>query len=143
MQLYLRPSGFDTAAGRPGRLRQTLSGRNWQASQRPQLTPDGVGIVAGVGQAVIDAQLHAAADDLGLGPVRSSGAWMANRSRPSTPALVARLASRGEGGDVFRPAVGIAAVVDGVDAEEDVGRPDRPRHRPTPATSSTVLRAGT
>ncbi len=84
----------------------------------------GIGIVAGVGQAVIDAQLDAAADDLGFGPADQRGV-----DGESQPALDARLRGqvghRGERGDVLRPAVGIAAVVDRVDAEEDVGRADR------------------
>ena len=53
----------------------------------------GVGIVAGVGQSVIDAQFGAAADDLGLGPA-DQGRMDGEVQRPSTPALVARLASR-------------------------------------------------
>ena len=47
-----------------------------------------------------------------------------------------------EGGQVFRAAVGIAAVVDGVDAEEDVGRADGLGKGQRQA-KSTVLRAGT
>ena len=50
------------------------------------------------------------------------GVWMAKRSRPSTPALVARLANWAKAAIYSGPAVGIAAVVDGVDAEENVGR---------------------
>jgi len=51
----------------------------------------GVGIVTRMGQAVIDAQLDAAADDLGLRPT-DQRAWMLYCSRPSTLAFVARLA---------------------------------------------------
>ena len=50
-----------------------------------------------------------------------SGAWIANRSRPSTPALVARLAIALNAATKLGPAVGIAAIVDRVDAQENVG----------------------
>ena len=77
-----------------------------------------------MGEAVVDAQLDAAADDLGLRQVDQRGV-----DRVSQAALDAGLRGqvghRGEGGDVLRPAIGIAAVVDGVDAEEDVGGADR------------------
>ena len=42
--------------------------------------------------------------------------------RPSTPALVARFASACKGLEELRPAVRIARIVDGVDADEDVAR---------------------
>ena len=49
-----------------------------------------------------------------------SGAWIRNRPCSSTPACVARLASCLERTKEFRPAVGIARVVDAIDADEDV-----------------------
>ena len=57
-----------------------------------------------------------------------SGAWMVKLSRPSTPALVARLAMRSKAAMYSGPAVGVAGVVERVDADEDVAGPStRPR----------------
>ena len=66
-----------------------------------------------------------------------SGVRIAERLASSTPARVARLAMLLERRDEFRPAVRIAGVVDGVDADEDVvraehlgpGQRERQEHR--------------
>ena len=50
----------------------------------------------------------------------SSGAWIRNRPWFSTPARVARLASCSNAPKKLGPAVGIARVVDAIDADEDV-----------------------
>ena len=55
---------------------------------------------------------------------RIKGVWIVNCNRPSTPGLGGQVGQSLEGGDVLRPAIGISAVVDGVDAEENVGRAD-------------------
>ena len=52
-------------------------------------------------------------------PSAMSGVCTRNRP-PSTPARVARLARRSNARDEFRPAVGIAGVVERVDADDDV-----------------------
>ena len=60
-----------------------------------------------------------------------SGAWMLRRCVPSTPALVARFAIRSNASMYSGPAVGIAAVVERVHADEDVARAEHlgPRQR--------------
>ena len=78
-------------------------------------------IVAGMGEAVIDAQFDAAANDLGFCQADQRG--MDVEPRASFDARLGRQIGQGaEGGDELRAAIGIAAVVHGVDAQKDVGR---------------------
>jgi len=64
-----------------------------QASQAPQALPSECGIVAGAGQRIVDAQSQSAANDLALGQCDQRRVDR-QLCRPSTPALVARLAMR-------------------------------------------------
>ena len=70
-----------------------------------------------------------------------SGAWIV-KPPPSTPALVARFASRSNARDELGPAVGIARIIERVDADEDVARAARLGQAEREARK-IVLRAGT
>src|SRR4051812_44823888 len=84
----------------------------------PARAAGGVGVVAGVGEGVVDAELRALADDVGLGHVdeRRDDARLAALDAAALPGLDDGL----KRAEKVRSAVGIAAVVDGVDAEPDL-----------------------
>ena len=94
--------------------------RSWQLSQWPQGVPSGGGIVAAEREAVVEAQRQPQPDDVGL---RQRHQRRVHRQRAAFDA-----GARGhpgqllEGMDELRPAIGIAGVVERVDADEDVGR---------------------
>ena len=71
-------------------------------------------------QRVVHAQRHAAADDLGLGHRDQGGAD--RDPAPLDGGLRRQVRHRLEGAEVLRAAVGVARVVQGVDADEDVPR---------------------
>ena len=62
--------------------------------------------------------------------------------RPFDAGLRGQIRQLFESRDVFRPAIGIAAVIDGVDADENIGSRNRFGKRQG-QRKSTVLRAGT
>ena len=70
-----------------------------------------------------------------------SGAWMWKR-RPFDAGLRRELGHRLEGAQVLGPAVGIARIVERVDADDDVGTPSASAHA-SASDRKTVLRAGT
>ena len=82
---------------------------------------------------IVDTQLHAAADDLGFGQMHQRG-MDSERKLPLHSRLGRQVGQSLKRLDELRPAIGIAAVVDRVDADKDVGRDRSLRHRPAPAT---------
>ena len=82
-----------------------------------------VGIVAAVGEAVVDAQLQAGCDDLGFAHLDE---WRADGEFPMALDTGGRgeVGHRLEGGYKLGSAVGVSAVVDGIDADENIVRAD-------------------
>src|SRR4051794_1629332 len=77
----------------------------------------GGGVVATVGQAVIDPQLQAAPDDLVLGQGQQRGVD-AEPAGPLDAGLGGQVGQGLEGVQVFGAAVGVARVIDAVDPDE-------------------------
>ena len=102
----------------------------------------GRGVIAGNGHRVVDAQRHVPVDDFGFGQIDQRGVDR-QRLSPARSALGGQIGHRLEGGDVFRSAVGVAAVVECVDADEDVGASRSFRPDARASDKKTVLRAGT
>ena len=122
-----RSEGFGVASrsagsGTPASAKPAA--RRTQLSQRPH-GPVGPGIVAAVRQPVVEAERHAALDDVGLGQHLER--------RVDAEALAVHAPRRGERGQVLerrdelRTAVGIPGVVERVDADEDVVQRRGPR----------------
>lgn len=79
------------------------------------------GVITGVSEGVVDAEGDAAGDDVGLGHVRERGVdFQSVRVIGLNAGLCAQVGGALEGGDELRAAVGIAGIVDGVHANEDV-----------------------
>ena len=77
-----------------------------------------VGLVAGDGLAVIDAEFCAGADDFGFGQQHQRGV---NAQAPPFDGAAGGEVGHGfKGFDVLRAAVGVAGIIDGVDADENV-----------------------
>ena len=114
----VRPSaGSSAGSARPTSANPRRRSRH--ESQVPQARPSAVGVVAAVGQGVVDAELQAALDDLRLGQLdqRSVDLQLLPALDPGLGRQVGHLLV---GADVLGPAVRVAAVVQGVDADEDV-----------------------
>lgn len=78
-------------------------------------------IVAGMRQAVINSQFHSAPDDVGLGHADQRCVYFEFRC-PFDSGLGRQIGHRFVRLDVFRPAVRIAGVIKGVDADIDICR---------------------
>lgn len=78
-------------------------------------------VVATGGQAVIDAEFQPSADDLSFGQL-DQGRMDGDGQAPFDGSLGRQIGHGLKGLDVFGAAIGIAAVVDGIDANEQVAR---------------------
>ena len=101
----------------------------------------GARIVAAVGEAVVEAELHSRGDDLRL--------RQAQQRREDAQSRAFHAGLRGERGqalerlEVLRAAVRIAGVVERVDADDDRGRRRTTSAQASASERNTVLRAGT
>ena len=96
--------------------------RSRQESHCAARPAGGVGIVATVGEREIAARVRCASCTIPPCVSCSSGVWIFRRVRPSTRGLGGQVRHAFVGLDEFRPAIGIARVVERVHADEDVGR---------------------
>ena len=126
-QPYRPSSGSATpASAKPARAK-------WQLSQRPQGRPCGVRVVAAVRQAVVETKREPLPDDLGLGQ-RDAAARESGSVRAFTPARGGQRRQPLERRDEFGTAIGIAGVIERIDADEDVAWRQAPRPIPSRAT---------
>ncbi len=79
----------------------------------------GVGVVAGAGEGVVDAEGEAALDDLVLMEMHEGGVD-GEFAEAFDADFGGEVGEAFEGVEEFGPAVGVAGVIDGVDADEDV-----------------------
>ena len=127
-------------SGSPRRLRQSPLARRAAAVAVPARAPVGPRVVAAVRQPVVEAERQPSRMMSAF--VRSmSGAWIVS-GRPSTPARVASAASCSNARDELRAAVGIARVVERVDADDDLRRRRATSAHPSASDRKIVLRAG-
>ena len=117
-------------SGRRRRPRRSPCGAAGTSRSAPHARAVGVGVVAADASARSRRRARGRARMISALVRSISGVWIVQRAAPSTPALVARFAIRSKARDVLGPAVGIAAVVERVDADEDVARRRAPRPRP-------------
>ena len=85
--------------------------------------PFGAGLVARHGQTIVDAQGCARPNNVGFAELNQGR--MNSEMSTFDPGFGGQIGHVFEGGDVLRPAVRVAGIVDGVDADEDIAAIER------------------